>query len=482
MHARLMKETRELLPIFVGTLLLIVVPYLIWHHDAEPFGYIALGLGCAVLGACAFGNEFQHRTLALLLSQPIARSVLWREKMLILGASMAACVVVSAACLQVYSPGLNLAGPLILALIALCAYCGAPYWTLVSRYGFGGMAGAMSVPTLLMGLTALVTWWLFDDEVVEQISASVILIPYCAVVFWGGYGEFKRLEDYDRTTRELTLPASLEAALARPLARVSSRVRGPFGSLLKKELRLQQVSFLLAGVFFLIAVVGFCLIPIYLPAAEGTLGGDCAFFVLILPLVAGAMAVAEEKGWDLAEWHLTLPPSALQQWSAKMLAALTTSLALGLLLPAAMFLAGAAMIKLHGSSPSFPSAFGLVPWMLGQLLLTSVAMYAASFSKSTLRAILGALGMMIASSWLALLIGTWLAKTFGLSGLSHHDGKASLVLPVLLAGLVLLLCLTQWFAWRNFRNPGAPVHRLAIQLLVMLFAVGLVTLAVSAAM
>ena len=107
--------------------------------------------------------------------------------------------------------------------------------------------------------------------------------------------------------------------LARPLAEVSSRFRGPFASLLKKEFRLQQVSFLLAGVFFLIAVIGFCLVPVHHDLGRGILGGDFGVFMLILPLIAGAIAVAEEKGWDMAEWHLTLPPSALQQWSAKML-------------------------------------------------------------------------------------------------------------------------------------------------------------------
>ena len=141
--------------------------------------------------------------------------------------------------------------------------------------------------------------------------------------FWRGYAQFQRLEDYDSAARELSLPASLEAVLAWPLATASARFRGPFASLLKKEFRLQQVSFLLTGVFLLIAVVGFCLIPIYLPAAQGTVGGDCALFMLLLPLVAGAIAVAEEKGWDLAEWHLTLPPSARRQWLAKMLATLT---------------------------------------------------------------------------------------------------------------------------------------------------------------
>ena len=42
------------------------------------------------MAGSSFGNEFQYRTFSLLLSQPIARSVVWREKMLVLGAGILA--------------------------------------------------------------------------------------------------------------------------------------------------------------------------------------------------------------------------------------------------------------------------------------------------------------------------------------------------------------------------------------------------------
>ena len=47
MNARLIKETRDLLPMFAGTLPLIVVPQLIW--PPAGFGYLALGVACAVM-------------------------------------------------------------------------------------------------------------------------------------------------------------------------------------------------------------------------------------------------------------------------------------------------------------------------------------------------------------------------------------------------------------------------------------------------
>ena len=87
--------------------------------------------------------------------------------------------------------------------------------------------------------------------------------PLLRVVYWLGYAKFKRLEAVDGPARELSLPAGLEAFFTRPLTKVSSRFRGPFATLLKKEFRLQQISFLLAGVFVLIAVAGVCLVKLH---------------------------------------------------------------------------------------------------------------------------------------------------------------------------------------------------------------------------
>lgn len=483
MNTRLMKETRELLPVFTGTLLLIVVPCLIWGAHAEPFAVVACGVGCAVLAGCSIGNEFQHRTLSLLLSQPVARSVLWRDKMLVLGAGILTCLAALFLCQRAYCPVPDREAQATLALVALCAFCGAPYGTIVSRQTMAGICSTAAGPVSLLGVYALMNWWLFNHRVIQLSDAVILLVPYCAVVFWRGNSRFKRLEVIDSPVRELGLPAGLEAFLARLLTKASSRFRGPFASLLKKEFRLQQASFLLAGGFFLIAVIGFCLIPLYADLGQGILAADFSVVVLILPLVAGAIAVAEEKGWDLAEWQRTLPPSARQQWLAKMLATLTTSLALGLLLPAAIFLAGEPLLFPRGSRVAFPTAYGLAACVLGQLLVTSVAVYAASFCKSTMRAILVAVGILVATFGALFQTAWWLSGMFAPALSVHYDQFSRmppalhLVLPLM---LLLMLCLTQWFAWTNFRRFGPPVRRLVIQLLVLLIAVGLVSVPLAA--
>jgi hypothetical protein len=91
MNARLIKETRALLPIFACMLPLIVVPQLVW--PMAGFGFFAFAVACVLMAGSSFGTEFQHRTISLLLSQPIPRSVIWRDKMLVLGAGMVTSLV-----------------------------------------------------------------------------------------------------------------------------------------------------------------------------------------------------------------------------------------------------------------------------------------------------------------------------------------------------------------------------------------------------
>jgi hypothetical protein len=475
MNARLIKESRALLPVLACTLPLIVVPQLIW--PPLGFGYLAFGVACVVMAGSIFGTEFQHRTITLLLSQPIARSVLWRDKMLVLGAGMVASLGALLLCLAVRRPAVEARDWPVLALIPLCAFCGTPFWTLVLRQGIGGMVAAVGFPSGIMAACALVYEQIGSTNEAVLVTAIIsLLLIYCAVVYWLGYAKFKRLEAVDSHSRELGLPAGLEAFLTRPLTKLSARFRGPFATLLKKEFRLQQISFLLAGVFVLVAVAGFCVAARRPDIAAGIVGGDLFLYALVLPLVAGAISVGEERGWGIAEWHLTLPASALKQWSAKMVAALSTSLVLGLLLPTAIFLATDRLFSKPDARISLPPAPAMLCWILGQLLLTSVAIYAASFTRATLQAILASFVILAALGGALLMAANWV----------HHVAPAPipwialphvgevLVLTLLSAALAFTLCLFHLFAWSNFRRYALPAPRLSLQFTLILLSVWLV--------
>jgi hypothetical protein len=501
MHERLLKEGRDLLPTFASMLVLIVLPYA--FLPAGGFGLVVLGIACVVMAGSSFGNEFQCRTFSLLLSQPITRSALWREKMLVLGTGMMGILAALGICLAVRGFGYDLPEAmrapdsysqekLALALIPLCAFCGAPFWTLLLRHEIGGMVFAAAAPvSILVGDAVVLDRLGYSSSVAFSPSSIVLLLIYCAFVYCLGYTRFKRLQVVDGPSRELGLPASLEGYLARPLTRLSSRFHGPFAALLKKELRLQQIGFLLAGLFVLIALAGACLSLLNSERGGLMLAGDFAIYVLVLPLIAGAMSVAEEKGWDLAEWHLTLPPSALKQWSAKMLAALSTSFVLGLVLPATLLLVGDALFARGDALNSLPPASQILCWVLGQLLLTSVAVYAASFSNTPLRAILAAFAVIAVGGVVFAIAADYVTNVIGPRLIQFLPAPAHLpsvraymesLMPLLLAvSIGLILCLLQRFAWSNFRRLRPSVGRVVVQLLVTFFGLGLIALAIAMA-
>jgi hypothetical protein len=160
-----------------------------------------------------------------------------------------------------------------------------------------------------------------------------------------------------------------------------------------------------------------------------------------------------------------------------MLTTLSTSLVLGLVLPVATILAGLALFGQLGTGGSFPSAPEILTWPLGSLLLTSVAVYAASISTSTLRAILGAVGIAVAAYAVCFLVGVASVKAGrGLVPSSHLSSPGPQVIPLLIAsGLFFMLCVVQWLAWSNYRRYRLPARKIAVQLVAMLFCVGLTT-------
>jgi hypothetical protein len=476
----MLKEARDLLPLFIATALLMVVPFCLWPHHADAlgiFGVFAYGLGCALMAGSAFGGELHYRTFSLLLSQPVPRAVLWREKMLALGLAMTGAYGVLVVCLAgVGEPGGAVESSVLwlLGLIALCAFCGTPYGTLQAGSGIGGAVFSAAAPGAICGIGALVLGYFFPDVNPVPILVGLVVV-YCALIYWLGYRKFKTVEIVEGTTRELALPARLDDILAGALSRLGPRGYAPFRSLLKKELRLQQVSFLLFGLACVVAVGALSIWWLRPDVAEGLLGGDVAIYVIITPFIAGALAVAEERGWGVSEWHLTLPASALKQWCAKMLVTLPTSLLLGLVIPSIVAIGARWLFGPPIPRGELPPPEEVVPIVLAQLLATTLAVYTATICKNTIWAILAAFGMVAAG------IGVFFQAVRPVEQLAHgrtlgalpEGTVAALAWFIACAGLLLVVCLLQWFAWSNFRRFGLGRGRFGLQLVAIFALVGL---------
>jgi hypothetical protein len=111
-----------------------------------------------------------------------------------------------------------------------------------------------------------------------------------------------------------------------------------------------------------------------------------------MPLVIGGCAIAEERKFGVRAWHLTLPTSYRTQWLAKLAVVFTITALLGMAVPFAWCCLCPSLCPSLSplGKPSFDS---IVPLIATPLLVTAVALYASSFARDTLRAILGALGI-----------------------------------------------------------------------------------------
>ena len=136
---RMYKEAR---PLFWPWCAVVVAGALPLLHPPSPLyeiGRLGFLLGIPLFAALPFGNEFQNRTFSLLLSQPISRMEIWREKL-----SITAIVVFTAALVFLsfwrasgVHGGRGFLGYAAGAAIVLVA--SAPFWTLFTRSTVGGL-------------------------------------------------------------------------------------------------------------------------------------------------------------------------------------------------------------------------------------------------------------------------------------------------------------------------------------------------------
>ncbi|MFZ2158749.1 MAG: hypothetical protein WAV72_21875, partial [Bradyrhizobium sp.] len=190
---RILKEARPLFWPWCAVSLAGLLPLLRqsnpWLHGIGIEGICVLGVGVGIplLATLSFGNEFQHRTLSLLLTQPVDRMEIWGEKLRV------TVVAVLSAALVYYLgwraelqpvPGLALFfWAWILATIA-----SATFWTLVARSTLGGIVLNYGLPWLLTVAWAILPArlrgsgeYLWTANIAFLSSAGLVLFCYAGV-------------------------------------------------------------------------------------------------------------------------------------------------------------------------------------------------------------------------------------------------------------------------------------------------------------
>lgn len=381
------------------------------HQLIEPISFLGFFFGIPLLAALSFGNEFQHRTLPLLLSQPVRRMEIWGEKL-----SVMIVAVVSAALVF----GMSWRGALqqepelwLLARAGIIAtIASATFWTLLARSTMGGFALNTLVNSLMpLGWFALPVWFpqtahfLPPRTMPARWAAAFALLCYSGVMLWLGGRKLARFQVTGGLAGEDLLMAGqgvMPVALAEWFR---CRPTGAVANLIRKELRLLRpvwlISMLAVPVWICLPLFGYTLKRGSVPAA--------LMVVAIIPLIAvlaGTMSLGEERTSGTHSWHMTLPMPASRQWLIKLVTAMFAGVVCSALLPVLVQRAGG---FLFGWPQMFESRDAEMAWLLTIALLSFASFWCAGAVNGTVRAALWVFPVLIALL-LAGRFGEWVAS------------------------------------------------------------------------
>lgn len=447
------KDLRALLPVWAATAATIAADPVIRGtslHSLFPLGPFAYITGSLALGAHAIGHECSNRTLGSLFAQPCRRSAILAIKAGVLAVMLAGLLLLAWPLLFV-EPGRLFAGVsrvTALLLPVAGALFVAPYVTMRLRSQLAAVVFTAAIPGTAWLLALLVGVSLYG---VRTNAPETFAIAVWRPVLWivagasalSSAGTFLRLQDIEGGREELRLPVWFAATDRNP-------IRPPLWMLVKKELRLQQMTFampfLFAGIWAALTFAG-RLNPEF--GHDFPIRGVALLYFALLPLLIGALGSAQERQFGTLDSQAMLPVSYAQQWAVKAGVVLALALALGVLMPWAFFV-----------PPEAPKA---TLWLLatGFLFLTTWSLYLSSWSPSGIIALALLLpataAAIVAVRWVDSLVSAVFGPRHAIVMTLSADfiAQAALVAPVAVALLV--------FAGTNHRSRERGVRRLALQ-------------------
>jgi hypothetical protein len=453
-------DARALLPLWAGFALLVVAGALVDTHFMREMAFLTYVLGSAALGAHVVGHEYAHRTLPILLAQPVDRRRVFVVKLAVVFVLLVALAAVAYAALfhgelpdwlREHAGG-------VLPLVVSGALFIAPLMTMISRGTLAGAIFAGGIPGLVVCVTGLVGVARFGigSDAVQQFQEAAfwpVMATIVALAAVAGWRMFATLEAIDGHGAQID--PSNWFRRARSAASDPAATRRPVLSLISKELHLQQMSFMLAAIH-VVVISTVVLLHRFNPSIEiDVLLPLTLMYAAGQALVIGSLASAEERQLGTFEWQALLPMAMRRQWAIKAAVVFVLTLVLCVALPAALiqFLHGG---RLRASDVNL----ALVVVMLGQ-----VGLYVSSASTSGVRAL-------IASAVLAAGLGWLLSWSLGMAARAIRSDAATLVATntgalqtttVWIAAAFIAAALLR-FGYVNHRTIDAPPARIARQL------------------
>ena len=444
------KEFRALLPLWAACMLAIGLYPLADSNIIESVAVLAYAFGSLALGAHVIGHEHAHHTLGILLAQPIDRRRLLLTKLAVLSPLLATMGLAAWLVLPAWSePQTRLSPAFLPPLGALFA---APWFTMLFRNPHGGalvtsMVAAWSLLVTTM-MTAAVRGVSYGEA--EQAAFEVWLpaiYAFGVVTAIPAWRMFMRLEAIEGGGREIHLPRWFGTA-------ASPRAGNPVWQLVKKELRLQQLAFVMAGLYVATWAAWSLRMSLAVESmepAERIAGPLMAVYLAGVALLVGSLASAEERRCGMLESQQLLPMSASRQWAIKTAVALVVALAIAIGLPAMLVLAGGPAGALRGELPQPLMGAALI------VMVTTCSLYVSSLSSSGVRALAAAFAFVMATFVLLEFVGREMVRRFSHS-ITDVDGPAIILTSVTFTAILMA------FAAANHRTSSWTARRVVWQL------------------
>src|ERR1017187_8311676 len=411
MNALVKKEIRLLLPSWIVAVLLALVQAIARPYE-KPYDFYVVCLlffGLTIMALTTIGRETSLNTFSLLLSQPAERMRIWQTKLSVLAVAFLTVfgvwlVAFGIAVMNSNAEASDAASSynlfITICLIATATFTGGLWTTLLLRQVAGAFWLTLLVPAVLSGFSAA--------SLAQSESNSAIIAVLCvvfAIYSVGGFlfarWLFFRAQDVGWSGGVISLP-EWKFFAARTENAISLRIRKPIFALVKKELQLQQAS-LMGAVGLLVLHIGVIVLRKYHPYAKDSAGEvlTAIFWVLwlVMPVIIGSVAVAEERRLGVMEGQLCLPVSRRVQFAIKGFLTLFLAIFLGGVMPMLLETTGVALGARNQAftSDNHTNEFGFFLFLLGSAVFSAWLALVSFFASTLARSFLQAVGLAIAT-------------------------------------------------------------------------------------
>jgi hypothetical protein len=452
MNAQVKKEIRLLLPSWVAALPLAFAPIVL-----PPAGGIIVLLACfglvmlVMMAVNSAGREFSLGTFSPLLAQPLSRARTWWTKVSVLALAQLIVVSIWCACLSTrfawyrQIPGTHwqqIAFMVCVFTVVLAAYSGGLWTSLLFRQVAPAFLMALLVPAALFALVVVVSFTAECSDTGENVILLGVFWAYAIGGFWWARHLFLRAQDVGWTGGTVSLP---DWPFSRAQSSASGRRqrRKPIAALFWKELQLHQPIYAIAG-----ALLALHLVIIFIRTAGHeslvVLASLENFWLvwLVMPVIVGCTAVAEERKLGVAEEQLCLPVSSRVQFTIKFLLAVVLGTLLGGVLPC--------LIEGCAIALGAPKIFNgdAVPWLglsisACSLGVATVAFFASTLARNFLQALAIAVAAIVACAAFIAFVSTP-QTVFGITLWRYVLADVVGVLTMVVAFV--------WLAYGNLKN------------------------------